>query len=63
MHLSPPVEPMLARSVTALPSPWARPALLCGGSVDCGKSSYFRTSRHSPKELTPSICWTSALDR
>lgn len=27
MHLSPPVEPMLARSVTALPSPGARPVL------------------------------------
>lgn len=27
MHLSPPVEPMLARSVTALPPPGARPAL------------------------------------
>ncbi|MFG2668564.1 hypothetical protein ACGFY6_30550 [Streptomyces sp. NPDC048387] len=27
MHLSPPVEPMLARSVTTLPSPGARPVL------------------------------------
>ncbi|MFG3545675.1 ATP-dependent DNA ligase [Streptomyces clavifer] len=25
MHLSPPIEPMLARPITALPSPWAKP--------------------------------------